>query len=291
MYKNKFNLLRCLKTFFENNVIRILFQSDKERQVSIVTIWQSFCLTVGVAVAMPGHDQSSHQHAWETGNEYQYLVRSRTLAGLDKLKEQYTGVQLKGILIIQVKSPEMLLARLSNPQYAHIHKTLMNGPESEITDQQLEYRPIPMSGKPFEVKLKHGVIRDISVNRDVPTWELNILKAMMSQLQIDTQGENALDSSSNEIPVNENSPVMFKAMEDSVGGKCEVLYDITPLSESMVQQMPEKIPFPQFGNGKHCDVKKVKNYQKCQQRQVYHYGVNDPWKRKHNEQEEILSVS
>lgn len=275
------------QNFFGGNVIRILFQSDKERQ--IITFWQSFCLAVGVAVATH-HDQSPHQHAWETDNEYQYLVRSRTLAGLNKLKEQYTGVQLKAILIIQAKSPEMLLARLSNPQYAHIHKTLMNGPESEISDQQLEYRQIPMSGKPFEIKLKHGVIRDISVDRDVPTWELNILKAIVSRLQIDTQGENALDSSSNQIPANENSPVMFKAMEDSVGGRCEVLYDITPLSES-AQERPDKVPFPQYGNGQHYDVKKVKNYQKCQQRQVYHYGVNDPWKRKHNEQNEIVSVS
>lgn len=272
-------------------VIRILFQSDKKRQILSIIIWQSFCLAAGVAVAHHDQSHTPHQHAWEPENEYQYLVRSRTVAGLDKLKEQYTGVQLKGILTIQVKSPESLLARFTNPQYAHIHKS-MNGPESEISDQQLEYRQIPMSGKSFEVKLKHGVIRDLLVDQSVPTWELNILKGVMSQLQIDTQGENAMESQSTQIPINENSSVMFKAMEDSVGGKCEVLYDISPMSsDSSDREKLDKVPFPQYGNGQHYDVKKVKNYEKCQQRQVYHHGISEPWKKKHNEQDEIVSVS
>ncbi|XP_024884673.1 vitellogenin-3-like, partial [Temnothorax curvispinosus] len=49
-------------------------------------------LLVGLAVATPDHD-----HAWENGHEYQYHIQSRTLAGLDKLNEQYTGVQIKGL--------------------------------------------------------------------------------------------------------------------------------------------------------------------------------------------------
>ncbi|XP_071647177.1 vitellogenin-2-like [Temnothorax longispinosus] len=227
-------------------------------------------LLVGLAVATPDHD-----HAWEKGHEYQYLVQSRTLAGLDKLNEQYTGVQIKGLLTIQVKTPEILQAKLSNPQYSHIHNTLPNGPGTEISDQNLEYQPLPMSGKPFEIRLKHGVIRNLLVDRSIPTWELNILDSLVSQLQVDTQGENAIKSKSIQIPQNEHSHAMFSAMEDSVSGKCEVLYEITPvLNNSYPQERPDRVPFPELRGeyGQHFIVNKVKNYERCQQRKIYQNG-------------------
>ncbi|XP_071568655.1 vitellogenin-2-like [Temnothorax nylanderi] len=227
-------------------------------------------LLVGLAVATPDHD-----HAWEKGYEYQYLVQSRTLAGLDKLNEQYTGVQIKGLLTIQVKTPELLQAKLSNPQYSHIHNILLNGPGTEIPDQNLEYQPLPMSGKPFEIRLKHGVIRNMLVDRSMPTWELNILDSLVSQLQVDTQGENAIKSKSIQIPQNENSHAMFSAMEDSVSGKCEVLYEIAPvLNNSYPQERPDRVPFPQLRgeHGQHFIVNKVKNYERCQQRKIYQNG-------------------
>lgn len=245
-------------------------------------------MTVGVAVAT-----LEHEHAWETGTEYQYLVRSRTLTGLSNLKEQYSGLQLKGLLTIQVNSPERLLAKLTNVQYARIHKELLEGPETEISDQLLEYRRMPMSEKLFEIKLKHGVIRDLLVYHNVPTWELNIIKGIVGQLQIDTQGENAMRSKSTQFPQGDSASVMFRAMEDSVGGNCEVLYEITPLLDNLLPKNLDKIPFPQlFGEGQHYDIKKTKNYEKCQQRQLYHYGLYDPFKSaQYKKQNEVPLVS
>lgn len=239
---------------------------------------------------------ATHDHAWQTGHEYQYLVRSRTLAGLDNMKEQYTGLQLKGLLTLQVRSPEKLLARFSNPQYARIHKELLDGPETEIPDQMLEYREMPMLEKPFEVRLKHGVIRDLMIDPEVPTWQLNIFKGILSSLQVDTQGENAIRSKSTQIPQDDTSSVMFKAMEDSVGGKCEVLYEISPLYDNLLLERLDKVPFPQLSGEesrqRYYDIKKTKNYEKCQQRQFYHYGLYDPLKNgKYNKQGGLPMVS
>ncbi|XP_018399014.1 PREDICTED: vitellogenin-3-like [Cyphomyrmex costatus] len=233
-------------------------------------------LLAGVAVVTSSSD---HKHAWEMGNEYEYLVRSRTVAGLDKLKEQYTGVQIKAKLIIQVKSPEILQMKLSNPQYARLHTTLMDGPDTELPDNMLEYLEIPMSGKTFAATLKHGVIRNLLIDRNVPTWELNLLKSIMSQLQIDTQGENAIRVKSAQVPMDENSSVMFTAVEDSVGGKCEVLYEISPLTKDAYL---DKVPLPNLrGEENYYEVTKLKNYEKCMQRQIYHYGLEDPLHHNH----------
>ncbi|XP_011695974.1 PREDICTED: vitellogenin-2-like [Wasmannia auropunctata] len=243
-------------------------------------------LLVGVAVALPGHGS----HGWESQNEYQYIVHSRTVTGLDKLKNQYTGLQIKGILTIQAKSPESLVAKLSDPQYARIHTTLPDGPETKISDHMLEYRELPMSGKPFEIKFKHGVMQELMVARDVPTWELNILKGLVSQLQVDTQGENAIKQKNNQNLIDENSSAIFKAMEDSVGGKCEVLYEIIPLPSDALQERPDRLPFPRLhGDVRHYDIKKTKNYNNCQQRQLYHVGLQVPLQEKMNQQDQIVS--
>ncbi|XP_018356288.1 PREDICTED: vitellogenin-2-like isoform X2 [Trachymyrmex septentrionalis] len=243
-------------------------------------MWFPIILLAGVAVVTGALD---HEHAWERGNEYEYLVQSRTVTGLDKLKRQYTGLHIKAKLTVYVKSPEKLQMVLSNPQYAHLHTTLVDGPDTELPDNMLEYREIPMSGKPLEVTVKHGVIRDLLVDRNIPIWELNLLKSLLSQLQIDTQGENAIEMRSAQVPVDENSPVVFTAIEDSVGGKCEVLYEILPLDSDAHREIPDKIPFPDLrGEGYYYDVKKMRNYEKCLQRQMYH-DLEDPMVREREE--------
>lgn len=246
---------------------------------------------MAIVTGAPGHG-----HAWETGHEYEYLVQSRTVTGLDKLKEQYTGLQIKAKLIVQVTSSQTLQVKLSNTQYARLHTTLVDGPSTELPDQMLEYQQIPkLLGKPFEVTTKHGMIRDLLVERDTSICEINLLKSVMSQLQIDTQGENAVKIKSAQIPIDENSTLIFRAMEDSVCGRCEVLYEIIPLPQDAYQEMPDKIPLPNLrGDGYYYDVRKMKNYEKCHHRQIYRYGLEDPLLRERGKlykQDKIISVS
>ncbi|KAG7213605.1 hypothetical protein KM043_002858 [Ampulex compressa] len=217
---------------------------------------------------------ADYDHGWKAGNEYIFLVRGRTLTGLDQLEAQYTGILTKGLLTIQAKDPNTLRAKLSKGQYASIHKSLPEGWDTEIPDQQLELQEIPLSFKPFEIKLKHGVIRDLIVEKDVPTWEVNILKSVVSQLQIDTFGENAKRTTSTQVPVGDEPYAAFKAMEDSVAGKCEVQYDITPLPDYVLQDKPELVPRPELrGDGHHIDIMKTKNFSRCDQRMGYHFGI------------------
>ncbi|KAK2583797.1 hypothetical protein KPH14_009697 [Odynerus spinipes] len=232
-----------------------------------------FVLLLLVGAAVSG--LASHENAWKVGQEYQYLVRSRTLTSLDTLSDQYTGIIMKAILKIQSNSPDTLRAKLMMPQYAQIHKELPEGWETDISDQMLEYNDLPMSPEPFVIMVKHGVVRDLIVNKNVPTWEVNIIKSIVSQLQADTQGENARRTRDIQIPQDKNPFAMFHVMEDSVGGKCEVLYDITPLPEYVLQDHPELVPKPELkGNGEHMYIMKTKNYDNCEQRVDYHFGIS-----------------
>lgn len=188
----------------------------------------------------------------------------------------------------------MLTAKVSQSQYARVLKSLPEGWDTEISDQMLELRDMPLSGKPFNIKLKHGVIRDIIVDRTIPTWEVNILKSIISQLQVDSLGENAIRTSETQIPTDEYPYGMFRAMEDSVGGKCEVLYDITPLPEQNVYVQPELVPVPDLKReGHYIDIRKSKNFNKCDQRMNYQFGItgNKYWEAGSNKNGKFFSVS
>lgn len=193
---------------------------------------------------------------------------------------------MKGDLTVQVKSSDTLQAVVSKTQYAPVHKVLPKGWDSEITDH--EFDELPLTGKPFEIKLEHGVIRDVLVDQQVPTWEVNLLKSIVSQLQIDIQGRN-MEGNEYQVP-NDNEPFgQFKVMEDSVGGKCEVHYHIGPLSEDILLKTPELVPLPNLlKDGRHLVITKNKSYNKCKQQMEYYSGIVDKMSWKSNNE---LSVS
>ncbi|XP_015190339.1 PREDICTED: vitellogenin-like [Polistes dominula] len=229
-------------------------------------------LLAGIAAASSADDDN---HGWTVGKEYQYLVRSRTLTGLETLDDQYVGILMKAILRVQYVSTDTFRLKLMNPQYAKIHKKLPDGSESYISDQMLEYEDLPLTNEPFIVKQKHNIFRELIVSMNLPVWEINIIKSIVSQLQTDTQGENVKRTKGLQIPENENPFATFHSMEDSISGRCEVLYDIVPLAEQTIHNHPELLPNPKVrGKGELFYITKTKNYEKCDQRIDYYFGLN-----------------
>ncbi|XP_011879023.1 PREDICTED: vitellogenin-1-like [Vollenhovia emeryi] len=244
---------------------RKLSFSTRRYPRNIMWLYMTFLLIIGTTTA-------EHNNAWETGNEYHFLIQSRTLTALHKLSDQVSGILIKGDITIQVKSTDTLHAVVSNTQYAPVHKVLPGDLDSEITD--LEYRELSLSGKPFEIKLQNGLIQDVLIDQDVSTWEVNLLKSFLSQLQIDTQGENVIASRDTQMLDDSRLHDVFEVMEDSVGGKCEVRYIISPLSEKDLSENPEYVPLPNLRkDGHHIEVIKMKDYNRCEQRMAYHSGI------------------
>lgn len=225
-------------------------------------------LLVGAVVAHTGHE-----HGWETGKQYQYHVQSRTLSTLDELNDQTSGILIRAVLTIQAVSSDKLQATLIKPQFSRIHTQLTGGTDSEIPNEKLNYQELPLSGKPFEIVVKHGMIRDLLVEKDIPTWELNLLKGIVSQLQLDTQGENALNDRSTQEP-KDGFYASYKTMEDTVGGKCEVLYDISPLSAHDLHDLAKIAPLLEGNEDKQLImIRKTRNYNNCKQQRGYHFGL------------------
>jgi len=205
------------------------------------------------------------------------------LTGLNGLAEQYSGIFMRGKLIIQVKSSDTLQAIVSEMQYASVNEIL-----SDISDEfpNIEFRKLSLSEKSFEIKLKRGLIRDLLIDQDVPTWEVNLLKSIVSQLQIDTERENAIASRSTMVPNDNQSFSEFKVMEDSVGGKCEVLYSIsTEKKDNLLISLPHI-----HKDAQHFVITKTKNYSRCEQRVAYRSGIISKMNWKPGSNDGFLSV-
>ncbi|XP_046741037.1 vitellogenin-like [Diprion similis] len=235
------------------------------------------CVLLGGAVLADHHQQQQGEkqyNAWKSGSEYKYQVHGRTLAALHQVADQYSGIFMKAQLVVQPKSDGTLWAQISRPQYAQVHAELPGGWDADIPGEKLSFKQLPLSGKPFEIKLKNGAIDDLMVDRSLPKWEVNVLKSIVSQFQVDVQGENQMNSKYNQEPEGDKAYATFKVMEDSVTGKCEVFYDISPLPDYILQSKPELAPLPQLrGDGQMIDVVKSKNFSHCHQNPTRSYGL------------------
>lgn len=228
-------------------------------------------MTVGAVLA----DQRNHRYAWNTENQYKYLIQSRTLASLNNDKN-VTGIQFKGVLTVQFESPSTMIASITNPQYARVNTELQDW-ETIIPDETLLFHEFPLSKPIFEINIRKGIIEELLVEHDMPTWEVNFVKGIVSQLQIDTQGENLIMDEETQMPLYDEQPIgTYKVMEDSVGGKCEVVYDITSpedLQQSMTE-LNELMLNPQDLQ-QFIQIRKLKNYNKCEQQRDYSRGFSE----------------
>ncbi|CAH0562627.1 unnamed protein product [Brassicogethes aeneus] len=227
------------------------------------------CCLVGFAFA------NNANPAWKDNTEYSYIVRGRTVASLNEVSNQYTGILLKAKLTIIPQSNGKLYAKISEPQYGQIHTELADGWNTHIPDSQVGYKHLPLTDKYFEVVMEQGVIRDVVVNKDVSNWEANIIRSIVSQFQLDTNAKNLIPSHVNALPEGQQNNAVFKTMEDTINGQTETLYDIHALPEYVLQSKPWLAPKHELrGEGEVIEIVKNKNFTNSKQRPSFYHGLS-----------------
>lgn len=196
------------------------------------------------------------------------------MTALPELKQQWVGLTTRARLYIRPQNDDVLIGKLMKPEYAELHHQLNNGWDMDLSDEKLAYHQMPMSEKPFEVRLKNGAIRSLAVDRTMTNDQVNMLKAIISPLQADTQAQNEIKCKHNQLPEEDGNNAVYKTMEPTVTGLCETSYDISPLPEYLTQVHRDWVPMPQLqGRGEFIQIEKTKNFSNCEQRMGYHFGV------------------
>ncbi|XP_028134500.2 vitellogenin [Diabrotica virgifera virgifera] len=231
------------------------------------------CMLVGLAYA-------KNNPAWTDNQEYVYQVRGRTLTGLMDVSDDYSGIFLKAKLRIQPRGDGKLQALIENPQYTQIHTNLDDGWDAEAPEEELSWKPLPMSSKPFQIQMENGKIKRLIVNRDLNNWEANMIKSIVSLFQLNTNGENTLPSPLNSLPEHGSNSGVFLTMEDTILGETETLYKIRPVPEHTLLTNEKEARFVELKqkrqqNGDLIEVNKHEDFTNNRELPAYVYGFGD----------------
>lgn len=145
---------------------------------------------------------------------------------------------------------------------------------SDLTSESLNSL---MANKVFEIEMKNGVINDVIVEKNTYNWEANIIKAILSQLQINTNAENVVNDTINSL--SEDNVGIFKVMEETVTGKMETLYNIRrggPIihfDNRIEPRIHYQTEIPVFVPIRALEIVKHKNYNNVKENIQYHYGL------------------
>lgn len=206
---------------------------------------------------------------WKDNAEYAYKVRGRTLASLFEVSDQYTGILYKANLKIQPRNDGRLQAKISDAQYCQVHSELSDGWNTDIPEAELSWKPMELSSKAFQIEMKQGLITNLIVSKDISNWEANIIKSIVSQFQMNTNGIG----SNQEGHDRQDNSAVFITNEDTVTGNVETVYKINPLPEHLLQSDAwHQSLLEQKGDGDVIEVVKHKNYSESVELPSYFFG-------------------
>nr|Q9U8M0.1 RecName: Full=Vitellogenin-1; Short=Vg-1; Flags: Precursor [Periplaneta americana]BAA86656.1 vitellogenin [Periplaneta americana] len=226
-------------------------------------MWKGFlcCLLVAGVTSL---------QEWDPNRQYVYKVESRAFTALHQISNQYAGILMRAKLIIQPKTREELHAQLVEVEHSQINKELPSGWDQEIEIH--DWQQLSALKDAFAIILQNGHIVNVKVKDSTPNWAVNILKGILSTLQVNTQADNLVRHRYNILPNASTDSAVYSIRETTITGECEVEYDVSPLPALPLLQHPELAPLSNV-NDNVIDIEKTQNFSNCKRRPAVHYGL------------------
>lgn len=204
----------------------------------------------------------TQQGPWQVGKVYKYEVDTHTLAHLHEGAS--SGSAMKATFLIHVKEPGKLQTKLQNVQHTQIHQQL---DKDKSLPKDLQYTPVKELEQPFEIQIEDGRIVSLSLPASLSLANENLLKGLISTLQVDLTPHRSNNKPSNFFD-KETYQGQFTKRETDVTGDCETLYTVSPVAAEWRRDLPAFADQPDP-----IKITKSKNYGKCDHRVAYHFDV------------------
>ncbi|KAG4070685.1 hypothetical protein HA402_013605 [Bradysia odoriphaga] len=222
---------------------------------------RSIILTVALIGLVAGNG------AWERNKEYTYKLLGRTLKPSPESNNKFVGVISRAYLKIRPQSDDLLIGQISRAEYGKVNETLSEEWISNLENRKLDNWPL---NKPFKIHLENGVIRSLSVDDSLTNYEVNQLKVIISQFQVDSRAQNQIQLSENQLPEKYHNTAFYKTMEPLVTGNCETVYEVSAIPDYLIQAHPEWIPLPELkGAGDFIQITKSRSHVNCHEPSGY----------------------
>lgn len=209
--------------------------------------------------------------AWKENREYTYKLTATTVTKSSESNENWIGTVYRMDLRIRPKSKDLLLGQFIQFEYADVEdlqRYKMTG--SRLNESDLQYNQKSSMNRPFEIHLVNGVIRSLSLHRSVANNEVNLMKILLSSLQVNTNAQNLIEGKDNQFAAVENDNIAsYTVMEPIATGNCETIYDISMSPGYLPRSQPELAALSTFDNEREfIKITKTRNNNKCAEYQV-----------------------
>ncbi|KAJ6636083.1 Vitellogenin [Pseudolycoriella hygida] len=203
--------------------------------------------------------------AWKENTVYTYRLSAKTYKHLSQSNTDLIGVISRAYLSIRPQSADLLIGQITQAEYGKVTHKIAE--ETNWDNEKLENYRLE---KPFAIHMDNGVIRSLSVDNSTSNYEINQLKVIVSQLQVDTNAQNHIGFSDNQLPRKDRDNAFYKTMEPLVTGNCETVYDISPIPDYVIQSHPELAPLPELkGADQFIQIAKSRTYDNCHETSGY----------------------
>ncbi|XP_046683357.1 vitellogenin-2-like isoform X2 [Homalodisca vitripennis] len=200
----------------------------------------------------------SVEYGWPPQKEFVFSVEGQDLTGLPGLKPQYSGFRYGGEIRVQSHSPTFLLLKFFKFHHIRIHEELPEGWWNGPDPKNYTSIKIPFIRSTTVVKLSKFKSPELFTDESMEDWQLNFVKGIVSNI-LTFQGQGkSFEHSSNKMELPESKDV-FSVMEESVVGRCEVIYEMGQLPRQLAPH-----------NSKLCEdqdiweITKTRNYKNCE---------------------------
>lgn len=207
--------------------------------------------------------------AWKESKEYKYKLIAKTFVTFPGSNKQ-NGAISRVLLTIRPQSDVLLIGQITQAGFTEIdEQDEHDSQDSNMSEKSASLNDVAVNQQ-FKINLKNGVIDSLSVDRSMTTHQINQLKFIVSQFQVDTKAQNVMQSENNHLPDANTNSAFYTTMEPTVTGECETTYDISRLPEYLAYAKRESIPLPELpGETDVFEIVKNKNYNNCNERGRY----------------------
>ncbi|CAD0206288.1 unnamed protein product [Chrysodeixis includens] len=217
-------------------------------------------LTAIVAAVAASPLSETKSWPWQVGKEYAYDVDTYTWSSFEESASN--GNAFKSQFIVRVLAPGRLVAKLENPLYALVKGEKLN---LQTAPANLKFDAVQNVDLPFEILVDGGRILSVNVPSAIPASFENVLKGLLSVLQVDLSTFGHVHNFPNSYD-KESFQGLFKKNEADVTGECETLYSVSPVSAEWRRVLPDFAEDP-------IEITKSKNYGSCKKLVAFGLGV------------------
>lgn len=228
-----------------------------------------------------GSDKQISESSFKSGREYHFLYNGQVMTGMPGSSKQHAGSRIKAVVVLQIKDGQQAVLKLTDVRFGKLNEKVQ---DPRRTQPFSLFEEVPVASehkhqleKPVAFSYTDGLVSDMQWEESELPWSANIKRGVLNLIQVnlkqhhrieseEKQVSNKLSTSSIESEIPKGSSRYFRALEKTLEGECETIYEIGRRPNWQNSQSAERSSTPVL------NVTKSIDFETCQKRPQIKYN-------------------